>query len=603
FEYCTKLFKEETIKRYITYLKGILQAVCDAPNQKIAEIEIITKEEKNKILYEFNDTSADYPQDKTIHEIFGEQVAKKPGSVATVGSGLPPTTSLIQLTYSELNKKSNRLAQQLQSKGVRPGTIVAIMPERSIAMIIGLLGILKAGGVYLPIDPVYPRGRINYILADSNTKILLSGAEEFDVSKAGEQGLSEDEWEKKGIEKIDLTEFSKNSGRGTEGKGHGNGPYLRHSTGQQESYIRGQAASPAYIIYTSGSTGRPKGVIIRHSSLVNFVNDMKHRFGNNFSKTDKCLSLTSISFDVSIAEIFMPLSFGSTLLLMPNEKIIDVDNLSRILVEKCITFTYIPPALLKAVFEKLATHTAGVKLNKLLVGVESIPDTVLEDYQRLNPAMIIINAYGPTEATICATAGVYYSHEPTGQNVPIGGPMDNTQVYIMGKSHRLKPPGVPGELFIAGRGLALGYLNNPELTVERFTKSGALPNNHLYRTGDLARWQPDGNIEFLGRIDHQVKIRGFRIECGEIENNLLKHPEIEEAVVLARESNIGDPFLCAYYVAGSTQHPESGPPGRDEPRVRSSTQQPESRPPGIRPFLSQYLPDYMIPAFFIKLEK
>ncbi|MCP4157824.1 MAG: AMP-binding protein, partial [bacterium] len=228
-----------------------------------------------------------------------------------------------------------------------------------------------------------------------------------------------------------------------------------------------ESTAPAYIIYTSGTSGRPKGAIIRHSSLVNFVYGMYRRFDNNFSIDDNCLSLTTPSFDVSVAEIFIPLSFGSTLFLMPEEKIFDVNRLSRILVDMGITFAYIPPSLLKTVFERLSALTGG-ELNKLLVGVEPIPDNVLEDFQGLAPSMKIVNAYGPTEATICATAGVYHAHESTGQMVPIGGPLDNSRVYILGKDHHIKPVGVPGELCIAGDSLALGYLNKPELTSEKF---------------------------------------------------------------------------------------------------------------------------------------
>ncbi|MCP4158199.1 MAG: amino acid adenylation domain-containing protein, partial [bacterium] len=336
--------------------------------------------------------------------------------------------------------------------GSGTGAIVAIMAERSIKMIIGILGILKAGAAYLPIDPAYPGERINYMLKDSNAKIVLvdddrkltEGPSVLNLAHLSSQCVSDFE-----IKAPDLK---------IEASG------IRHTA----SGIREHISGAAYIIYTSGSTGKPKGVMIPHSSLINFVYAMYRCFDNNFTEADHCLSLTTITFDVSVGEIFLPLSFGSSLYLMAEGKIFDVEKLSAMLVEMGITFTYIPPALLKAVFEKLSFLKTGVKLNKLLVGVEPIPDNVLEAYQQLSPSMIIVNAYGPTEATICATAGVYFSHEPTGQTVPIGRPMDNIQVYILGKELQVKPVGVPGELCIAGRGLARGYLNNPELTSEKF---------------------------------------------------------------------------------------------------------------------------------------
>ncbi|MCP4149357.1 MAG: AMP-binding protein, partial [bacterium] len=303
-----------------------------------------------------------------------------------------------------------------------------------------------------------------------------------------------------------------------------------------------------------------------------------------------CLSLTAISFDVSVAEVFIPLSFGSSMVLMPDANIFDVENLSGMLLDESITFTYIPPSLLTAVFEKLSQHAAKVKINKMLVGVEPIADSVLENYQRLNPSIRIVNAYGPTEATICATACVYSSHEPTGAIVSIGAPLDNTRVFILDRELRLTPPGTTGELCIAGEGLARGYLNNPQLTAEKFvpnpfafeTQSPTAGNyNYVYRTGDQARWLKNGNIRFLGRIDTQVKIRGFRIEMGEIETRLRELEEIENAVVSALREDIGENYLCAYIVTPSEE---------------------EIQPEELRRKLAENLPDYMIPVYFMRLD-
>ncbi|MCP4152393.1 MAG: amino acid adenylation domain-containing protein, partial [bacterium] len=496
------------------------------------------------------------------------------------------------LTYRELEKKSRHLARVLRENGVKPDTIVALMSERSPGLIIGILGILEAGGAYLPINPALPTARIRYMLADANVEILLT-TRALSRTIAFNGRL------------IYIEEEIPGTGTGEEQTGTGTGEE-QTGTGTGEEQTRPHPAPPvdqpastlAYVIYTSGSTGKPKGVLVTHNSLVNFVFGMSRRFEDNFSHTDKCLSLTAISFDVSVAEIFIPLSFGSTMVLMPDANIFDVDNLAGMLLDESITFTYIPPSLLTAVFEKLSLHAAKVKLNKVLVGVEPIADSVLENYQRLKPSIRIVNAYGPTEATICATACVYRSHEPTGAIVSIGSPLDNAQVFILNREHRLTPTGTSGELCIAGDGLARGYLNNPELTAEKFIKryevNNYFTNNQypvtntqsLYRTGDLARWLEDGNIEFLGRIDTQVKIRGFRIELGEIETRLREHETIKNAVVIDLEDGAGEKYLCAYTVNNSQQ---------------------EITAAELAALLSEYLakelPPYMVPMYYVALEK
>ena len=599
FNFNSLLFDPGSIKRIAGHFTNIINQVVKNPNILMSDIEIVTPEEKNKLLFEFNNTHLDIPQDKTIHDLFAAQAEQTPDNIALIGPqeshyegtrGLAPLSRPVALSYRELNKKSNQLAALLIEKGVKPDTIVAITADRSIETITGILGILKAGAAYLPIDPQYPQERINYMLKDSNAKILLT-----------EPGLSE-KYEKLLIVNCQLLMVNE---EGTYRRRLNKPPKEANSINNYQLTIYNlqlEWTNLAYTIYTSGTTGNPKGVMIRHFSLVNFLYSMYKDYSQDFSPQDNCLSLTNFCFDVSVCEIFMPLVFGANIVLLPYDKLFDPETLARAIVRDSITFTYIPPALLKEVYRhlKLYVFSFPLELNKMLVGVEPIQDEVLEDYLSLNPSMQIVNGYGPTEATICAAAYRYQSHRPEGVHVPIGNPLANTQIFILDKTNHPAPLGIPGELCIAGIGLSRGYLNHPELTDEKFKRAvighsslviGSssqfstndqcpMTNDRLYRTGDLAQWLPDGNILFIGRTDQQVKIRGYRIELGEIEHHLLNVNTIKQAVVLARENKPGEKYLCAYIVP-------------HKPMEDSN----------LRETLSRHLPDYMIPSYFIRLEK
>jgi amino acid adenylation domain-containing protein/non-ribosomal peptide synthase protein (TIGR01720 family)/FkbM family methyltransferase len=591
--YYAAIFKEAFIRRLASHFKQVIKAVTKNPEVRLKDISILSEDEKKQILETFNDTRSDYPKDKTIDQLFEEEVEETPGNVALVGQ--EESLHGMHLSYKELNKKSGQLARLLMGKGVKRDTIVGIMVERSLEMVIGILAILKAGGAYLPLDTEYPQERINYMLSDSRAKILLTTK---NISKA----INFDK------EMIYLDSSSPQTSL--------NLPEGRHFNSHHSKSL-------AYIIYTSGSTGYPKGVAVEHSQLVNFVYHMYNRYNGNINFHDRCLSLTSISFDVSVCELFLPLAFGAQIVLLPGQDRFDVTLLAAAIVRQGINFTYIPPGLLREVnhrLRELRGSPGRLELNKMLVGVEPIRDEVLEDYMELNPQMQIINGYGPTETTICATTYHYYSHEPEGRIVPIGKPLSNTQILLLDQTDHLVPKGIPGKLCISGQSVSRGYLNRPELTAEKFCLrriGGTLfapphknfllekvpgkilspgihatmqPCNHatmqyhtpsphhpIYRTGDLARWLPDGNIEFLGRIDLQVKIRGFRIELGEIEHQLLQHDKISESVVLAREEN-GSKYLCAYVVSN------------EEIKVLE-----------LRDFLFKKLPDYMVPTYFVQL--
>ncbi|MCP4154116.1 MAG: amino acid adenylation domain-containing protein, partial [bacterium] len=566
------------------------------------DIEIITEEEKRQILYEFNDTAADYPKAKTIHRLFEEQVERTPDNIGLVGSrqlavgkgetvGRPEFQSrqATAVTYRELNEKSNRLSQLLKSKGAEPGKIVAIMVERSIEMIIGLLGILKSGAAYLPIDPASPGERINYMLADSHTKILLT-----EVSNTIEQEKNTEEWKKKGIELIGFSELKKERVQVTEEK------------------RRQPSSTLAYIIYTSGTTGKPKGVMIQHRSIVNTLTWRKNYY--KFGEKDVVLQMASYTFDSSVEDIFTSLLSGTRLITLPREKRLNLDYLKTTILREAVSHLLSVPSLYQSLLNEIPDSLRG--LDFVTVAGDGFTGELVRNHFEKLEHVKLFNEYGPTENSVCSTV---YEFTPGGDRILIGKPINNVSCFITDKNSRLVPVGVVGELSLSGQNLSIGYLNNQELTAERFANnklqitnykqipnnkkqktkkekiagslSPSFPNNrnpitdnHLYITGDLCRWLPDGNIEFLGRIDNQVKIRGFRIELGEIESCLSAHPGIKETVVIARKSTDDNTILCAYYVYNTAE----------------TTQQPESE---LKNHLTQYLPGYMIPNVFTNLEK
>jgi tyrocidine synthetase-3 len=558
FEYCTHLFKPATIDRYISYFKKAVDLVSVKPGQELRQVEIITEKEKQQLLYEFNSTEARYPGDKTVDRLFAEQAKRNPDCIALLGAALcgclAPDDSPVRpvqpvcLTYNELNMQSDRLAYWLVEKGVQADSIVGVKTGPGIELMIGIIGILKSGAAYLPLDPNTPPARIEYILKDSAVKILLTpGTIVSLVSQPPAFGRR-----------------------------------------QLESGRRLPAASLAYVIYTSGSTGCPKGAGVEHTQLVNFVYHMYDNYGRDIDTRDCCLGITNIMFDVSIWEFFLPLLFGAGLSLLPEEKRFDARAVAAAILREEITLVYIPPALLEPVYEHLVKGRTRVRLNKMLVGVEPIRDAVLENYVRLVPHMRIINGYGPTETTICATSLNYRTHEPQGEIVPIGKPLSNNQVVLLDGGDCLVPLGAAGEICISGDGVSRGYINNPVMTAEKYTVHPYFKGRRMYRSGDLARWLPGGNIRFIGRQDSQVKIRGYRIELGEIEKQLKAHPDIKDAVVIDRNDR-GRRYLCAYIVVPPL--PDQ-PPGQETITV--------SR---LKEYLEGKLPGYMVPACFVTIEK
>jgi amino acid adenylation domain-containing protein/non-ribosomal peptide synthase protein (TIGR01720 family) len=567
FEYCTKLFKKETIERFIAYFRKIVTSILIEPRIKISDIEIIPGQEKKKILLDFNDTDAEYPQNKTIHELFAEQVKRTPDHIALVGQSEDERSALCAmrcaLTYKELNEISNHLAHLLQTKNVKPDTIVGIMVERSIEMIIGILGILKAGGAYLPIDPEYPEERINYMSADSRAKFLVTTPDLVE------------KYRKLSIVNCQLLMV--------------NEEFPDHSINNYQFTIHNSQLNSsrlAYVIYTSGSTGKPKGVMVQHRSVVNRLNWMQRMYP--IEPRDVILQKTTFTFDVSVWELFWWSFQGASVCLLGHgDEKSPGAIIEAIEIDKVTTIHFVPSMLNSFLeyLENLENSNGLSTLRHVFASGEALSVHHVETFNRLlkqKNEVKLINLYGPTEATV----DVSYFNCPVGKkvdNIPIGKPIDNIRLYIVDRWHHLQPVGVSGELCIAGLGLARGYLNNPELTKEKFQIPNPItpmPHYPIYMTGDLARWLPDGNIEFIGRIDHQVKIRGFRIELGEIECHLLNDNEIKEAVVAAEEDKNGTICLCAYIVSGK-----------------------EFTVSHLRSYLAGRLPDYMLPSFFIPVDK
>jgi amino acid adenylation domain-containing protein len=585
FEFRTKLFREATVKRFIAYYIKIIRAVLENTHRKISQIEIITEAEKKRILLDFNKTADYYPKDKTIHGLFQEQEEMTPDYTALLGPGYQVRQSsyrshrsymsYISITYRYLNQKSHELAGQLKQKGVGAGALVGIMLDRSIEMVIGIFGILKAGGAYLPIEPGGPPERIDYMLKDSNSRILLT-TRKLQVEGNFKQppGLP-----------LPLMHIDTDPGLIS-----GFEPPSSTST----LNCRMSPANLAYVIYTSGSTGWPKGVAVEHTQVVNFLNHMYNRYDGEVGVNDRCLGITSIMFDVSIWELFLPLTFGAGLNLLPEKEIFDAQILAEAIDRQQITLVYLPPALLEEICRRLKARPGPIRLNKMLVGVEPIRDEVLEGYKQLNPRMKIINGYGPTETTVCASSYDYCSRPPRGEIVPIGVPLSNNQILLLDGGDRVVPVGIPGEICISGEGVTRGYLNRPQLTAEKYTPHPYFSGKRMYRTGDLARWLEDGNIRFLGRKDQQIKIRGHRIELGEIAGRLKTHPRIKEAVVIQRQDSERK-YLCAYYTTPDTADAGHGP-GQTTGRENISAHQ-------LKEYLEGTLPGYMVPACYVKLDR
>jgi tyrocidine synthetase-3 len=536
-EYDTKLFKKETVERFRRHVENLLNNIVDQPQIKLGNIEIVSEDEKSQILVDFNNTQTAYPKDKTIQELFEEQVEKNSEHIAVAFEEQ-------QLTYQELNNKANQLARVLRNKGVKNSSIVGMMVERSPEMIIAIMGILKAGGAYMPIDPEYPAERISYMVEDSGTRILITHKHLADVIAFNGDIIDVNDPE---LYQGDVTNVAK------------------ESTSQDL----------AYVIYTSGSTGKPKGNLTMHRNVIRVVKSTNYI---DIIEKDVLLQLSNYAFDGSVFDIYGALLNGAKLVMVDKASVVDMNRLGKVIEEEKITVFFITAALFNTLVDVNVECLKNVR--KVLFGGEAASVSHVRKAFEMMGSGRLINGYGPTETTVFATAYEVNHIEGNELSLPIGVPIANTSIYILDQVGHLQPIGVSGELCIAGDGLATGYLNRPKLTAEKFVADPFMLGERMYRTGDLARWLPDGNIEFLGRIDHQIKLRGFRIELGEIEAELLKHPSIKEALVVAKEEITGYKYLCAYVVV--TQ---------------------ELTMPELRDHLIKALPEYMIPSTFAQLDK
>ncbi|MBW4451347.1 MAG: amino acid adenylation domain-containing protein [Nostoc indistinguendum CM1-VF10] len=539
-------FGDDAITRMLGHLGNLLAGILANPEQRLSDLPLLTEAEKHTLLVEWNNTEIDYPQDQCIHQLFEAQVEKTPDAVAVVYQEQ-------SLTYRELNQKANQLAHYLQKLGVRPEILVGICVERSLEMIVGLLGILKAGGAYLPLDPVYPQERLAYMLADAQVSVLLT--QECLLANFPDTPAK--------VICIDNAE-------------------LIAQQLQTNPINQSNPNNLVYVIYTSGSTGKPKGVMIEQGSLVNYTQAAIAEYEINSS--DRILQFASISFDAAAEEIFPCLVQGATLVLRTDEMLSSIPHFLEKSQQQSLTILDLPTVFWQQLTAELSALklTLPSSLRLLIIGGEKASiDKVLTWQECVNKRIRLINSYGPTEATVVATT--FDLSEPTfTQEIPIGKAVYNIQTYILDGHLQPVSIGIPGELYIGGQGLARGYLNRPDLTAEKFIPNPFKEGKKLYKTGDLVRYRHDGNMEIIGRVDHQVKIRGFRIELREIEAKLVQHSLVQDAVVIVIEDNPNNKRLIAYIVA-NTQNSEL---------VNN-----------IRQFLKQSLPEYMIPAVFVLLEK
>ncbi|MDZ8090978.1 MAG: amino acid adenylation domain-containing protein [Nostoc sp. DedQUE05] len=552
-EFNSDLFDATTISRMAGHFQTLLENVVANPQQKIAELSLLSAREQHQLLVEWNDTQTDYPQGKCIHQLFEEWVEQTPDAVAVVFENQ-------QLTYRELNHRANQLAHQLQNLGVKPDVLVGICVERSLEMIVGLLGILKAGGAYVPLDPNYPSDRLAFMLDDAQLPVLLTQqrlVEKLPQHQAVTICLDAD-WNQ----------------------------IANNSSSNPVSAVT--ASNLAYVIYTSGSTGKPKGVMVAHTGLCNLVIAQIQIY--NVQTDSRILQFASFSFDASIFEVVMALGTGARLYLGTKESLLPGSSLIELLQNYGITHITLPPSALAVLpAEELPA------LQNITVAGEACPPDLVE---RWSCGRRFFNAYGPTEATVWSTVAECRGNITN--KPPIGRPIANTQIYLLDGNLQPVPVGVSGELHIGGIGLARGYLNRPELTQQKFilhpfqrgrgageqgsrgeTEDQSFNSKRLYKTGDLARYLPDGNIEYLGRIDHQVKLRGFRIELGEIEALLSQHPGVIQNTIIVREDIPGSQRLVAYTVPNSDQVPTIS---------------------DLRRFLKERLPEYMVPSAFVMLD-
>jgi amino acid adenylation domain-containing protein len=544
-EYSTDLFETAAITRLLGHFRTLLDGVVTNPDRRLSELPLLTELERYQCLVEWNGTATDYPREATIEKLFEAQAAGTPDAPAV-------TFEAERLTYGELNEQADRLAHYLRARGVRPEVRVGICLERSLQLVVGVLGVLKAGGVYVPLDPSHPQERLRFLLADAQVGVLVTERRQLERLPPGEVGT---------VVCLD-----------SERAAIALAPQGPLQSGALAEHL-------AYVMYTSGSTGQPKGVAVPHRAVVRLVRDTNYF---QAGPDEVFLQLAPMAFDASTFELWGALLTGSHLVIAPAGTL-SLEEIGRIVRQHGVTTLWLTAGLFHLMVDQCLDDLRGVR--QLLVGGDVLSVAHVKRVLREVPGCRVLNGYGPTESTTFACC---YPITPEGLegSVPIGRPIANTTAYVLDRQMNLVPVGVPGELYLGGAGLARGYLGRPGLTAERFVPgpaaiaSGDGPGYRLYRTGDRVRWRANGTLEFLGRLDQQVKVRGYRVEPGEIEMMLCEHPAVQGAAVIATEDTSGDRCLVAYVVPKGTTLPVSD----------------------LRSFLQQRLPDYMVPSLFMLLE-
>jgi amino acid adenylation domain-containing protein len=513
------------------------------PKRRLSELSLLTEAERHQLVVELNRTGRDYPRQALMQELFEGQARQAPEHTAL-------RFGATALSYGELEGRANRIAQALRSRGVGRGQRVGLCVERGAEMLAAVLGILKAGAAYVPLDPAFPQERLRFMAEDAQLALLVSSS-----ALAGSFGLPR---ERQLLLDTDAAALAAQSGERL-------APDAALDAGPEDA---------AYVIYTSGSTGKPKGVVVPHRAVVNFLSSMAREPG--LSADDVLVAVTTLSFDIAVLELQLPLTLGATVVIASREQAIDGHALKTLLEQTGATVMQATPVTWRLLLE---AGWQGGKGFKALVGGEGLPQELAESL--IASGIELWNMYGPTETTVWSTCARITD---TARGITIGKPIANTTVYILDAHNNLCPIGVPGELCIGGEGVTLGYWNRPELTAERFIPDpfSTPPGARLYRTGDRARWRNDGTLEHLGRLDFQVKIRGYRIELGEIETAIARHAAIREVVAVAREDIPGDQRLVAYLVA-------ENPPADWVDQLRAQ--------------LRAALPEYMVPSAFVVLDK
>lgn len=541
FECNADLFEEETITRMMGHFETLLTAIVENPARLISELPLLTEAEHHQLFVEWPDTKTDYPSDKCVNELFEAQAQRTPDATAVIFNDE-------RLTYCELNGRANQLANYLRTLGVGPDTLVGVRMERSAQLIVAFLGIIKAGGAYLPLDLAYPKERTAFMMADAQAPVLLT--ERSLVGELSETNAKtvclDGDWER-------ISEFSDEKPA---------------SLTNPENLI--------YVIYTSGSTGVPKGVSVSHRAVNRLI------FNTNYveiTASDRIAQASNASFDAATFEIWGALLHGAQLVGIPRDVTLSPKLFGAEIQRLKISIMFLTTALFNQISRD--APRAFSSMRQLMFGGEAVDPGCVREVLANGPPMRLVHVYGPTESTTFATAHLVDSVPAAAATIPIGRAISNTQTYVLDKNHQPVPVGVPGELYLGGDGLARGYLNRTELTLEKFVPKPWNKNGvRLYKTGDVVRYLRDGSIEFVGRKDHQVKIRGFRIELGEIETALLEHPAVSECAVMVTQDEFGDKRLAAYF------SPAKGP---------------NTTVAELRDFLKTKLPDYMVPSSFVPL--